>query len=320
MIEGYDVSQWQANTPTDGASFLIARACYGTWVDSMYATHERRARAAGLAVGAYCFGRHGDVGGQVDTLLRVAPNADFYALDLESDGANPPMTHEEAAAFIRGMHARGKRCGLYASESGYPELGQDWRWVANWAYQPSIDWQFWQHTGGPLDRDRFAGTKEDLDTFIGRQKMTEQPITPAPAPYVPPTAGKTPGWYELSTLWKAVLYLAEALGYDITPTPGWVIPAASVYVTKVAPKTPQNAPEAPTEAAPDVQAAPATSEATEASLPPETREVEVAEGDTLYSIAQRELGSGARWPDIVNANGLDPLEPLPPRLRVPKAV
>ncbi|MBM4105579.1 MAG: LysM peptidoglycan-binding domain-containing protein [Phycisphaerae bacterium] len=40
---------------------------------------------------------------------------------------------------------------------------------------------------------------------------------------------------------------------------------------------------------------------------PSPRIVTVSEGDTLYSIAQAELGSGARWREIADANpGIDP--------------
>ena len=167
-LDGVDVSAHQATTPAlAGVEFLFARATYGTSSDVRYAAHIGRARAAGLATGAYHFGRTGNVSAQVAAFLAAAGSVDWYALDLESDGANPAMTRAEAVAFVLGVHATGRRIGLYHSESGFPAVGQDWNWVANWSATPKIPWTFWQHRGSPLDLDRFKGTSAELHRTTG---------------------------------------------------------------------------------------------------------------------------------------------------------
>jgi hypothetical protein len=182
---GIDVSSWNNTPALTGLTFLIARACYGIEPDPHYHVHTSSARLFNLHVGAYCFGRHGDVDGQVDALLQYGAGADFYALDLEADGNNPRMTNEEAAAFIRGMHAKGWRCGLYHSEYGFPFMGQDWNWVANWGQPPQIGWTFWQSHDGSLDEDLFNG---DWTSFLDAQKLvtesTQEPTITTKDDYV----------------------------------------------------------------------------------------------------------------------------------------
>lgn len=160
---GIDVSAHQATTPPlAGLAFLFARATYGTRADVRYAEHVAHARAAGLVVGAYHFGRNLPVPDQVAAFLAAAGTVDYYALDLESDRGNPPMTLGQARAFIAAVKATGRKIGLYRSESGFPSAGQDWNWVANWSAAPRIPWLFHQHRGAPLDLDRFNGTPAQL--------------------------------------------------------------------------------------------------------------------------------------------------------------
>ena len=175
-LRGIDISSWQATTPDlTGLSFVFVRATYGAMFDSHYALHAANVRKLGLTLGAYAFGRNGDGAAQATDLLRAAPDADLYALDLEPDGANLTMTAAQARAFIAEMHRQGKRCGLYHSLSGYPELGQDWRWVAYWSSKPpSIPWDIWQTRGAPLDQDTFAGDAAALAALAARPKV---PVT-----------------------------------------------------------------------------------------------------------------------------------------------
>jgi lysozyme len=175
---GVDVSHWQASTPSlDGLSFLFARACYGTTRDLSYAQHASHARAAGLVVGAYCFGRGSESpAAQAAALLSVAPGADLLALDLESDAGHTPMSTAQAGTFTDAIHAAGRTVGLYHSESGYPDVGQDWRWVANWNREPVIPWDFWQWCGSPLDMDWYHGSEMDLWVLAGMGEVMK-PIT-----------------------------------------------------------------------------------------------------------------------------------------------
>ncbi len=168
-LPGIDVSSHQAVTPPLAAeSFLIARATYGTSPDSMYQKHTAMARSHGIVVGAYHFGRNMDVGQQVTAFLNEAGSPDLFALDLEGDGQNVGMTNAQAAAFIAAVQKTGRKCGLYHSTSGYPSLGQDWRWVADYrGAAPPIPWDFWQYQGSPLDRDTFHGDAAALAALVG---------------------------------------------------------------------------------------------------------------------------------------------------------
>jgi len=170
-VEGYDVSHWQSKTPNlTGKGFLFARATYGASVDDMYAVHQGNVRTLypWVVMGAYHFGRPvttGDtVAEQVSSFLLVAAHADLLALDLEPDGSHGQMTRTDARRFIAAVHARGRKIGLYHSESGFPStLRQDWDWVAKWGLTPpAAGWTFWQYTDHPIDRDRFNGTLAEL--------------------------------------------------------------------------------------------------------------------------------------------------------------
>lgn len=183
MIDGYDVSVYQATTPAlDQVEFLIARATYGTLADPRTAQHVGRARAEGKVTGVYAFGRHGHVADQVDALRtvvdRVGP-VDLVALDLESDGGNPPMSSAEAREFVADVPG----CGLYASTSRYVDVGQRWRWVADYrGHEPPIPWDVWQWTsfagGVHLDRNRFRGTVDELRALGGQRMDTTITVLP----------------------------------------------------------------------------------------------------------------------------------------------
>jgi hypothetical protein len=182
-LRGIDVSHWQATTPSlTGLAFLFARATYGTQPDDKYATHIKNARSRGLLVGAYHFGRNLSVSAQVTAFLNRAGNVDFYVLDWESDSGNPKMTTTQARNFIALVKsATGKPVGLYASESGFRDLGQDYNWVAKWGGSPpTIPYAFWQYRGSPLDLDLFNGDIVALRKLAGKviNEMRNYTITP----------------------------------------------------------------------------------------------------------------------------------------------
>jgi hypothetical protein len=167
-LAGVDVSAHQSATPDlRPFRFLFARATYGHFADRLYAMHIANAKAAGLVVGAYHFGRSGSVdpiGGQVDAFLaRVGSSTRLLFLDMEADGSNPAMSHAEGVDFVNRIHARGLRIGLYHSQSGFGDVGQDWNDVAKWSTTPpTIPWTFWQYQGSPLDLDYYRGTLAQL--------------------------------------------------------------------------------------------------------------------------------------------------------------
>lgn len=181
MLNGIDVSKWQTTTPSlAGMSFAFARATYATTIDPKYAMHVANFRRAKIVVGAYHFGvGFVPVRSQVETFLLASKGADLRVLDLERDSTET-MTQAEAREFIKLIHAAGKKIGLYHSRSGFPSLGQDYNWVAQWGTTPpiGIKWAFWQWQGSPLDRDKFNGTQAQLLALAGRTPEPEPPATP----------------------------------------------------------------------------------------------------------------------------------------------
>jgi hypothetical protein len=182
MLKGIDISKWQATTPSlAGLDFAFARATYATSPDGRYATHVAAFRRAGLVAGAYHFGvGFSSAAAQARVFLAQAKDADLLILDLERDPAET-MTHSQAREFIDAVHAAGRTIGLYHSRSGFPSLGQDYNWVAQWgtSVPTGISWAFWQYRGSPLDLDYFNGTKVDL------LKLAAKAVPPLPASPTP---------------------------------------------------------------------------------------------------------------------------------------
>lgn len=179
-LEGIDNSVFNTSDPhLTNLAFVFSRAVYGTSPDRRYGQHATWARANGCVQGAYAFGVHGNVDGQVRAFLTVGGSANLLALDLESNGANT-MTHDEGALFIRLVHARGRKIGLYHSLSGFPHLGQDFDWPARWGAPPPGHWDFWQYAGAPLDRDRYNGTMAGLRTLAGLAPVAKYAVSVHP--------------------------------------------------------------------------------------------------------------------------------------------
>lgn len=168
-LDGIDVSAHNGVYSTAGQDFVFIRACYGVLKDTRYDQHFAQAKAAGVVTGAYCFGRNMDATDQADRLLEIGGACDYLFLDREADAGHPTMTVPQARTFIRHLHDKGRRAGLYASESGYPSdaFGADYRWVANYSRKPSIPWNFWQYSGTSLDRNYFDGTLDQLRALAG---------------------------------------------------------------------------------------------------------------------------------------------------------
>jgi len=166
---GVDVSHWQnlSDWSPDGLTFVMAKASEGTTADPMYAKHVAKARAAGLIVGAYAFSRADvDMAAQVATLAKSAPDADLYAIDVEGIHG---FTQSQTAEFIRRFQRlTSKKIGLYHSESGYFDGGQDWDWIAHWGVpEPERStWELHQYRGSPLDLDQYNGTADEMKTWV----------------------------------------------------------------------------------------------------------------------------------------------------------
>ena len=183
LLPGIDISTFNRLSPRTfaGQRFVIVRATYGPYRDDQYRSHVAAARRAGLPVGAYHFGvRWVDVRVQVRMFLAVAADADWLVLDLEGDGPRPRMTDAQAREWI-GLVKRlggGRKVLLYHSRSGFPSLGQDANWVAQYGRPNArfgrnpptgVRWTLWQWQGSPLDRNWFRGDETDLRRFVGRR-------------------------------------------------------------------------------------------------------------------------------------------------------
>lgn len=170
MLAGIDVSTFNtlSSRTLDGLAFAFARATYGRDPDGKYASHTAAFRAAGLVTGAYHFGNGLSTGAQqAASFLAVAHGSDLLALDWEGDAH--PMNDDQARDFVRAVKAAGRSVGLYHSRSGFPNIGQDWNWVAQWghAVPTGLRWSVWQWQGSPLDRDLFNGDLAALRRLAG---------------------------------------------------------------------------------------------------------------------------------------------------------
>ena len=174
MLTGIDLSHCQTTTPPlAGLDFVFVKATDGVGKDPLYDMHCANVLKAGKVLGAYAFGYNLSPAyspvDQAAALLTIAPNIKLLALDLEY--SKIPMTLAQGAAFIAFVHAAGHKIGLYSSDSGFPNLGQDWNWVANWSKAPTRPWTFWQSQGSPLDQDVFAGDMTALLALAGKDAM-----------------------------------------------------------------------------------------------------------------------------------------------------
>lgn len=118
MIVGVDYASVDGDAPPSwsaakaaGASFVIIRGAYGTYVDPCYARDAASARAAGLVLGSYLFLRYDAKApspeAQANTLIDeidVIPGKDLPpALDVEFPGGREALgiTVEEAIAWTK---------------------------------------------------------------------------------------------------------------------------------------------------------------------------------------------------------------------------
>lgn len=169
---GIDISHWQVKTPPLGTSleFVFVKATEGTSVDPRYHQHAANVLSAHKILGAYHFNKHGvSPKAQASAFLNtIGKNVHLVALDIEGD-AGTHFNDAEARIFIQAVQATGRKVGVYASESGFPHVGQDWNWVAKWGdTPPSGTWAFWQWgIVNHVDRDRFHGTMAQLRALAG---------------------------------------------------------------------------------------------------------------------------------------------------------
>jgi GH25 family lysozyme M1 (1,4-beta-N-acetylmuramidase) len=197
-----------------GIRFVYVKATQGTTiVDPYFAEHSNRAKAQGIAIGAYHF---------FDYTTDGKAQADFFVDTVMSetgfDGTLPPVIDVECLlsygradqdfaiaqirAFLGETYVRtGRMPMIYTSQLMWtritrndPGFAKYPLWVACWTcdtpFMPAgwTTWQFWQ-TGStrivgidkPLDADIFNGADEDIAPLKGAMK----PIATVNDQYVP---------------------------------------------------------------------------------------------------------------------------------------
>lgn len=180
---------------TAGIVAVFHKASQGTaYVDPLYAANRTKASDAGLLWGAYHFGTGADGSEQANFFLNSAglQAGELAVLDFEANTAGPSMDIEEARAFVTHIHdVLGTWPILYTGHyvkdllgsTVDPVLANCPLWIAQYARVPVIppswtSWTFWQWTDGAAgvgptpvagvgacDRDRFAGSDDDLRQF-----------------------------------------------------------------------------------------------------------------------------------------------------------
>ncbi len=177
-VLGIDISHWQTTTPNlAGLGFVIVKASEGTTPDPMHATHMAKVKAAHKLLGAYCFARDDvSLDKQAAFFVAKAGSAPTF-LAVDNEGAHATSTARTAYLIsrIRFHDTLHRQVGLYMSESGFQEAGQDFDWVANWANKPHRPYLLWQYRGSPLDLDRYEGTVAQLKAALAPSLIPSAP-------------------------------------------------------------------------------------------------------------------------------------------------
>lgn len=137
--------------------FVCIKATQGTTIrDAQWDNSYAMARKFGKKVIAYHFNdSRVPVAAQVDWFLKVAPEADAYAIDQEGEFG---FSDAQTQAFVDLMRAAGKTIGHYHSASGFGGVQADFEWVADYRLESLEDgtttvpgWDIWQFSseGGP---------------------------------------------------------------------------------------------------------------------------------------------------------------------------
>jgi GH25 family lysozyme M1 (1,4-beta-N-acetylmuramidase) len=204
-VLGVDVSGYQSvNFSTKGLAFAFVKATEGTgYVNPRYAGQVATARAAGLVVGHYHFGKNGGVA-EADYFLKKVQlhTGDILAFDWETSG----VSQAERDAFISHVKAKvpGHKVVLYCnvdywthrdSDNGGPADGL---WIADpnhAAGKPNIKhaWVFHQYSwAGGIDRNvanfKNAAALRSWANPAPVKKPVPAPSKPAPAKPAPAPA------------------------------------------------------------------------------------------------------------------------------------
>lgn len=144
-----------------GYDFVIIKATEGTdFKDSMFVDNTRRAREAGLKVGAYHFFRF-DTDGQLQAinLLHSIRNRKFdfpIVVDIERfgnpEGEQPSKIISRLATMLQHLSGNGIDVLLYSNKDDYDRylrdnFGSYPLWICSFtAPDPDINWTLWQYS------------------------------------------------------------------------------------------------------------------------------------------------------------------------------
>lgn len=181
----------------EGVSFVIIKATEGgTFKDKKFVENVRKAREAGLKVGAYHFFRF-DTPGYMQGLnfLNSVQSRGLdlpLAIDIE-EWANPnsqptPMVLNRLSEMIDHLESHGYRVMLYTNKNGFARFVRGRLegyplWICSLVDEPQeIGWTIWQgtHNGRirgidhPVDINAFSGTAADWEQFTSSYKDTAQ--------------------------------------------------------------------------------------------------------------------------------------------------
>lgn len=192
MIEGHDVSKWQADHfHTDGIDFVIIEVTKGMDpVNPRLAAQTAWARSKGLSVGFYHFAKAGNMTDQANLFLKLAPIEPGDHLWFDWEDGNVTCAQKDGAIRYLAAKAPGHRVGLYCN--GYfwgtkdtTGFYGDALWIAAYAAgEPAIktNWLIHQYSDqGGIDKDRAKfntraemkawATKKETSVAKGPQKI-----------------------------------------------------------------------------------------------------------------------------------------------------
>ncbi len=201
-IRGIDVSSHNGEIDfpivrDDGFEFVLIKATEGaTFKDKRFINNFRRAREAGLKVGAYHFFRF-DTPGYMQG-LNFLNSVKSRQLDLPlvidvEEWTNPnsqatALVLDRLGEMIDHLERHGYRVMLYTNKNGFARFIQGRLegyplWLCSLAVEPDQErWSFWQatHNGrvrgikGPVDINAFRGTREDWELFASGSKTSDE--------------------------------------------------------------------------------------------------------------------------------------------------
>ncbi len=181
----------------DGMDFVIIKATEGgTFKDKKFVDNVRRAKAAGLKVGAYHFFRF-DTPGYMQGLnfLNSLQGRELdlpLVIDIE-EWANPnsqptPKVLNRLSEMIDHLEGHGYRVMLYTNKNGYARFVKGRLegyplWICSLMDEPDgFGWTLWQatHNGRvdgvnhPVDINAFSGTLAEWEEFISKDHAVRE--------------------------------------------------------------------------------------------------------------------------------------------------